>query len=134
MRLGRRGAPAEDSAARGGPRSLSRAAPTTPGALYKKCIVSAESLDFLYISGNFGGPFGAIMADWGPSRPRHPHLEVFADLRSPHESSGARLETDFGHFREKCERILNFSNWHLRNLEFRVWISYQKISYQKCRV
>ena len=43
------------------------------------------------------------MADREPSRARHPHLEVFADLRSPHESSGARLETDFGHFREKCE-------------------------------
>ena len=48
------------------------------------------------------------MADRGPSRPRHPHLEVFADLRSPHESSGARLETDFGHFREKCERFMFF--------------------------
>ena len=50
------------------------------------------------------------MADRGPSRPRHPHLEVFADLRSPHESSGARLETDFGLFVcEKCERFLFFS-------------------------
>ena len=58
------------------------------------------------------------MADRGPSRPRHPHLEVFADLRSPHESSGARLETDFGHFCEKCERFLNFSNFALK--KFRV--------------
>ena len=58
------------------------------------------------------------MADRVPSRPRHPHLEVFADLRSPHESSGARLETDFGHFCEKCERLLNFSNFALK--KFRV--------------
>ena len=43
----------------------------------------------------FGGPFVAIIADRVPSRARHPHLEVFADLRSPHESSGARLGTDF---------------------------------------
>ena len=65
-------------------------------------------------SGNVGGPFGAIMADRGPSRPRHPHLEVFADLRSPHESSGARLETDFGHFREKCERNLDFTKFRVQ--------------------
>ena len=56
------------------------------------------------------------MADRGPSRPRHPHLEVFVDLRSPHESSGARLETDFGHFCEKCERCLIFSNFALKKL------------------
>ena len=54
------------------------------------------------------------MADRGLSRPRHPHPEVFADLRSPHESSGARLETDFGRFREKCERFLIFSNFALK--------------------
>ena len=57
------------------------------------------------------------MADWGPSRPRHPHLEVFADLRPPHESSGARLETDFGYFCEKCERFLNFSNFALKKFK-----------------
>ena len=56
------------------------------------------------------------MADRGLSRPRHPHLEVFADLRSPHESSGARLETDFGHFREKCERCLNFLDFALKTI------------------
>ena len=58
------------------------------------------------------------MADRGPSGPRHPHLEVFADLRSPHESCGARLETDFGHLCEKCERLLNCSNFALK--KFRV--------------
>ena len=40
----------------------------------------------------------------------------------------------FGHFREKCLRLLNFQISHLRNFEFKVWISYQKISYQKRRV
>ena len=86
----------------------------TPHALHKNRIVSAEGLDFSQLLMICGGPFGAIIADRRPSRPRHPHLEVFADLRSPHESSGARLETDFAHFCEKCERFLNFSNFALK--------------------
>ena len=81
-------------------------------------------------SGNFGGPFGAIMADRGPSRPRHPHLEAFADLRSPHESSGARPRTEFQQFSiKKCERfsIRCFQILHLSDFKLRVWMSYQVI-------
>ena len=47
---------------------------------------------------NVGGPFGAVMADPGPSRPCQTALEGFSDLDRPHESSGAHLGTSFRSF------------------------------------
>ena len=66
----------------------------TPRALYKKRIVSAEGLDFNQFLMSFGGPFGAIMPDSGPSRPRHLPREGFAAPDFFRESSGAHLGPD----------------------------------------
>ena len=61
---------------------------------------SAESLDFRLV---FGGSFGAATADYERFRGRQARREGFADLRRPHESFWACLETRFGPFRQKCE-------------------------------
>ena len=66
----------------------------------KKCPFSAESLDFRLV---FGGPFGAVTTEYERFRGRRARREGFADLRRPHESFRARLETRFGPFRQKCE-------------------------------
>ena len=50
---------------------------------------------FDVIVGDFGGPFGAIIADRGPPGPRQLAPEGFRDLRRPHESSEAFLGARF---------------------------------------
>ena len=52
----------------------------------------------LGLIGNFGGSFGAIMADRVPSGPPQPAPDGFPDLRRPHESSGAYLGACFRSF------------------------------------
>ena len=56
----------------------------TPETWLKKRTFSSESLDF-------GGAFGAIVSDWGPSRPRHATREGLLASRFFHESSVAPL-------------------------------------------
>ena len=62
---------------------------------YKKFPSLGQSLDF---GRSVGSPFGAIMADLGPSRPHHPPKEGFPAPRFSRESSGARLGPDFRSF------------------------------------
>ena len=61
-----------------------------------KLTLWVQGLDlFLQFPGNFGGPFGAIMDDRGPSGLRQAAPDGFPDLRRPHESSGAYLGARF---------------------------------------
>ncbi len=43
----------------------------------------------------FWGPFGAVMANFGPSRRRHQIQEGFLALHTSRESPGAHLGVDF---------------------------------------
>ena len=47
-------------------------------------------------STNFRGPFGAVLARFGPSRPRQTTREGLLALTAPRETSGAHLGPIFG--------------------------------------
>ena len=66
-----------------------------PSRAIRNAILELRVSIFEVIFGNFGGSFGAIIADWGPSGPRQPDPDGFPDLRRPHESSGAYLGACF---------------------------------------
>ena len=95
----------------------------TPQHMVKKFQWAAERLD-LGCFFNFGGLFGAIMIDSGPSRPRHPSWGRFLVPDSVRESSGACLGAHFRPISREVLTILIFSILHLRTSGFRVLISY----------
>ena len=66
------------------------------------------------IFGNFGGPFWPILAHSGASGLQKSIPDDLTDLGIQNESSGACLRPDFGHFREKCEQFLKFSNFDVK--------------------
>ena len=66
----------------------------------------------------FGRPFGAIMADSGPSRPRQPPRDGFAAPEFFRESSGARLGAVFRPFSREVRRILRFFDFRVKKLRF----------------
>ena len=69
-----------------------------PSRAIRNAILEPRVSIFEVIFGNFGGSFGAIIADWGPSGPRQLDPDGFPDLRRPHESSGAYLGACFRSF------------------------------------
>ena len=69
-----------------------------PSRAIRNAILELSVSIFDVMFCNFGGLFGAIIADWGPSGPRQPAPDGFPDLRRPHESSGAYLGACFRSF------------------------------------
>ena len=61
--------------------------------------------DFAMDSRNFGGPFGGVMAQYGPCGPRQAPQNNFLDKHMIYDGSVAHLGSVFGPFRTNHQNV-----------------------------